>query len=77
MMGRQNVRKQLRALGTRVDLDSSVRNGHSRQIYPAEALNTNVICVRPAWRAINDAVFQLIVRCGAGRPAEELAAILH
>lgn len=51
--------------------------GNIRQIYPAEALNTDVICVCPTWRAINDAVLQLIVCRGPSNPAEELAAILH
>lgn len=46
-------------------------------IYPAEALNTDVVSIWPTWRAVGDAVLQLIVRRSPGNPAEELAAILH
>lgn len=59
------------------------RRRHSRpvevvgRIYPAEALNADVIRVRPTRRAVDDAVLQLVVRRRPGNPAEELAAILH
>lgn len=47
------------------------------RFYPAEALNADVIRVRPTRRAVNDAVLQLVVRRRPGNAAEELAAILH
>lgn len=76
--GRQNVRT---AAG-RSALVSDLRCGplpwkRRTDFYPAEALNADVIRVRPARRAVNDAVLQLVVRRRPGNAAEELAAILH
>jgi len=47
------------------------------QIYPAEALDTDVISVWTTRGAVDDAVLQLIVRHSASDPAKELTAILH
>lgn len=46
-------------------------------IYPAEALNTDVVSVWATWCTINDAVLQLIICHCPGDPAEKLTAILH
>lgn len=50
---------------------------NSGPVYPAEALNADVEGIRPARRAVNHAVLQLVVRRRPGNPAEELAAIFH
>ena len=45
--------------------------------YPTEALNADVVGVWATWRAVDDAVLQLIVGHRPGNPTEKLAPILH
>lgn len=47
------------------------------KVYPAEALNTDVISVWTTGSAVDDPVLQLIVSHGASNTAKELTAILH
>lgn len=47
------------------------------ETHPAQALDTDVIGVRPARRPVDDSVPELIVGRAAGHPAEQLTSVLH
>lgn len=49
----------------------------SLESHPAQALDTDVVCIGSTWCAINDPVPELIVGGAACHPAEQLTSVFH